>query len=166
MFRIDRQTPDDDAAVEALLDRAFGPGRLEKTSYRFRQGVAAIPELSLVAHDGEAIVGTIRYWPALIGERLRGGVPVLLLGPLAVEPGRQGEGTGDALVRRSLRLARRAGHEVVFLVGDRGYYDRYGFEPAGKRGVVMPDEPKRLLVRELRLGALQGIRGVLCPWKG
>ena len=78
----------------------------------------------------------------------------------------RGEGTGDALVRRSLRLARRAGHEVVFLVGDRGYYDRYGFEPAGKRGVVMPDEPKRLLVRELRLGALQGIRGVLCPWKG
>ena len=51
MFRILRETPDDSAEVEYLLDLAFAPGRTALSSYRLREGVDPVPGLSLIARD-------------------------------------------------------------------------------------------------------------------
>ncbi len=53
--------------VEQMLDFVFGPARYDKASYLFRDGVAPLPELSYVAMLGDEVVGTIRYWPILVG---------------------------------------------------------------------------------------------------
>ena len=156
MLAISHEGPDDGPLIEALLDRAFGPGRLNKTSYRYRDGIPPLAGLSLVARERGVLVGSIRYWPIRLGVQ-----PALLLGPLAIDPARQGQGIGRALTRASLDLAEAAGWRLVFLVGDPGYYVRYGFAVVPDN-VVMPDEsPARLQFRTLAGTALPGEGGVL-----
>jgi predicted N-acetyltransferase YhbS len=133
------QTP----VIEQLLDHAFGPGRQNKTSYRFRDGVAPVQSLARVAMSGEAVVGTIQYWPMRLGRET-----VLLLGPLAVWIGWANQGIGGALMSTSMSAAMTEGWRHVFLVGDLAYYTRFGFEPASPWGISMPNEqPHRLLGR-------------------
>jgi predicted N-acetyltransferase YhbS len=164
MFTITTERPEDGPAIEALLDTAFGPSRDSKVSYRYRDGVAPVAHLKLVARAADdAIIGTIRYWPVLVGAAQK---PALLLGPLAVAAGWQSNGVGGALMRRSLDMAYWARHERVLLVGDYGYYKRFGFRPATPHGIVMPGEnPARLLALPLAAGALEGCAGALQPWR-
>lgn len=161
MFRyiLDFEHPNDRADREHLLDRAFGPGRQTKTSYRFRQGVDPLPELSRVARCQGRLVGTIRYWPIVVED-----APALLLGPVAADPDLKGRGIGRALIRETLSLAAEAGHGLVLLVGDQGYYGPFGFEPAAPSGIWMADEPERLMLKALLPGALDGIAGEVLPW--
>jgi predicted N-acetyltransferase YhbS len=147
-------------AVEILYDRVFGPARLQKASHGFRTGVAALRAFSWIAKDGDRMVGAIRYWPIVIGEARH---PALLLGPLAVLPERAGCGIGSALVGKTLALAKQAGHDLVLLVGDVDYYERFGFVPATPHGFVMPGEkrPERLQVIALQDGILGRVAGAL-----
>ena len=150
-----RETKDDWWEVEALYDLCFAPGREALSSYRLRDGVDPVADLCLVARDeGGIIGGAIRYWPVLVG-----GTQVLLLGPVAVHPTRQGEGLGGVLIRESLAKAQALGWERALLVGDEPYYKRFGFLRI--KGVVMPPptNPERVLARELVAGAWDGVRG-------
>ena len=96
------EQPGDAFAREALLDQVFGPARFRKSSERIRAGRRPADGLALVARDGDRLVGTVRLWHAEAGVS---GTPVLLLGPLAVAPDRQGEGIGAALMRLALHRA-------------------------------------------------------------
>lgn len=159
MFAIRPECAQDAIAIEALLDRCFGTDRRAKVSYRYRDGIPPLSDLSFVA-EGEdgAIVGAIRYWPLRLDRR-----PALLLGPLAIEPERQGRGVGRALVFHSLETAAAQDRRLVFLVGDPPYYARFGFAVA-PAGIVMPDEqPSRLNVRVLDGGAPLPASGTLLP---
>ena len=150
-----RETKDDWWEVEALYDLCFAPGREALSSYRLRDGVDPVAELCLVARDeGGIIGGAIRYWPVLVG-----GAKVLLLGPVAVHPTRQGEGLGGVLIRESLDKSQALGWERVLLVGDEPYYKRFGFLRIN--GVVMPPptNPERVLARALVAGGWDGVRG-------
>ncbi|WP_431855701.1 GNAT family N-acetyltransferase [Azospirillum sp.] len=158
------------AAIESLLDTAFGPDRLSKTAYRLRDGVAPIPELCLVAlgHDdlgNEVLKGTIRYWPVSIGE---GKVPALLLGPIAVDPALQGSGLGSRLIRMTLNKAAAAGHRTALLVGDAPYYQRFGFTRDLTQALQFPGpvDLNRFLGLELVPGALDGASGMVGRWNG
>jgi predicted N-acetyltransferase YhbS len=164
MFSITTERAEDGPAIDALLDRAFGPGRLEKLSYRYREDVAPVAGLSLVARGtAQAVTGTIRYWPVALGGRR---LPALLLGPLAVEPALAGQGIGRALIRQSLDMAEWGRHSRILLVGDQDYYGRFGFAPASKHGIVMPGEdPGRLLALALAAHAFADASGALQPWR-
>ena len=67
-------------ARERLLDAAFGPARVAKTSERLREGRFAAEGLSFVAGENGRLVGTARLWDIAAGL----GRPALLLGPVAV----------------------------------------------------------------------------------
>ena len=56
-YRIVAERAGDAAAIEALLDRAFGAGRRLKRSYSFRDGLASEPALRLVALDPAGALG-------------------------------------------------------------------------------------------------------------
>lgn len=152
------------AAIEALLDRSFGPDRFKKTAYKLREGIAPIPDLGLVAieHDelgNEMVVATIRYWPVTIGGR----VSALLLGPIAVADHLQGSGLGSKLIRMSLNKAAALGHKAVILVGDAPYYVRFGFSRQLTLGMQLPGpvDLDRFLGLELVPGALAGATGMV-----
>lgn len=139
------------AAVEQLLDRAFGADRHRRTAYRLRAGVAALPGLSLAALDDGVLVGSIQCWPvAFAGDDGRA-VPLVLVGPVAVAPERQGGGLGRELMHASLAAAHAAGLDrALMLIGDPDYYGRFfGFSADRTAGWRLPGpvEPHRLLAR-------------------
>jgi predicted N-acetyltransferase YhbS len=151
------------AAIEALLDLAFGLDRHTKTSYRLREGNRAVEGLSFVVREGGlGVTGAISFWPLKIG---KAGSAALLLGPLAVHPGRQAIGIGRALMRKGLETAKMQGHRLVILVGDEPYYGRVGFArvPDGKLIMPGPVDPGRLLYLELVPGALAMVSGLVLP---
>ena len=141
----------DGPAIEGLLDQVFGDRRQSKTSYRYRDGRAPVAALCRVAREDRAIVGSIRYWPVRLEPGAR---PALLLGPLAVDPGRRALGIGKLLVDESLSLASQLGHDLVFLVGDPVYYRRFGFVPAPATFVMPRESPARLMLRILSDGPI------------
>ena len=137
-------------AVERLVDAAFGEARWHKTCQRLRDGQTPIAALSLVALDGEALVGTVRLWAVKAGRRR-----ALLLGPLAVDERARDRGIGTALMEEALRRADAAGEDIVLLVGDAPYYGRFGFLAEAAKGLWLPGpvERDRFLVRSLRASA-------------
>lgn len=165
MFRITSEVPDDVDEVEYLYDLVFAPGRSALSSYRLRDGVKRIPELSLVARDKyDILAGAIRFWPVRIG---KAGDPALLLGPVAVHPTRQGEGLGNLLISESLDRAAKQGWSRIILVGDEPYYRRYGFQRdlAQRLQFPPPTNPERLLAKALTAGAFENVSGLIRKWK-
>jgi predicted N-acetyltransferase YhbS len=150
------ERPGEAAAIDALVERAFGPGRYARAAERLREGNRPIAELSFVAWQGRAAAGCVRLWPIAIGE-----APALLLGPLAVDGAWQGRGLGRALLAHACEAAARAGHALILLVGDEPYYAPFGFAAAPARAVVMPGpvDQRRVLVRALIDGAAEGLSG-------
>lgn len=150
----------DHPAIEHLLDLAFGLSRSAKTSYRLREGNAAVEGLSLVTREaGFGLTGAISFWPLKIGEA---GRDALLLGPLAVHPERQNIGIGRVLMQTGLGKAKTLGHRLIILVGDEPYYARVGFKrvPANQIELPGPVDPDRLLYLELTEGALALAKGL------
>lgn len=155
MFRFEVESKNDWWEVEALYDLCFAPGRTALSSYRLREDVPPVADLSIVARDDLGIVaGAIRYWPVSIGEDV-----ALLLGPVAVHPTHQGEGLGGALIHDSMERAALLGWQRVMLVGDEPYYRRFGFQRLS--GVVMPPptNPDRVLGHGVADGVWDGVTG-------
>lgn len=162
MYQLEEETDADWWEVEALYDLCFAPGRTALSSYRLRDGVDKVAPLCLVLRDEtETLAAVIRYWPVQVG-----GKAVLLLGPVAVHPTRQGEGLGGLLINESLAEAKRLGWERVMLVGDAPYYQRFGFRKL--QGVIMPPptNPDRVLGLDLVRDAWVGVTGQVEKYAG
>ena len=149
-------------AIDRLLDSAFGEARWHKTSQRVRAGRTAVRELSLVALDGQELVGTVRLWRVVAGSRRR---PALLLGPLAVDAHWRSQGIGADLTVEALDRARAAGEQAVLLVGDAPYYARFGFQADKTTGLWLPGpvDRRRFLAHELTPDALKNAAGPVLP---
>lgn len=176
-MEIRAEQPGDASAVEALLDAAFGAERTRKTAYKIREGLAPLPEISLVmtadlapaagqpfyaGADGQRLVAVLRFWPVKLGDNA---APALLLGPLAVQPDLRGQGLGAALMREGLRRAEAAGHRRVVLIGDPAYYARFGFSHTPVAGLTLPahEAPGRFQGLALAEGAFNGLAGPVLP---
>jgi predicted N-acetyltransferase YhbS len=160
-LRFQTERSEDAAAVEALIDRAFGPGRFTKSSERVREFARVRPDLSFcVWHDG-VLVGVVRQYLVEVAGR-----PVIFLGPLAVEEVERKHGAGADLVRHACDAARAAGYGAVLLVGDEAYFRRVGFAAAPAANIRMPGpvDQRRVLLCALTPGGDQGLEGpVLAP---
>jgi predicted N-acetyltransferase YhbS len=158
MITLRHERTADVPARDALLDEAFGKGRLRKTSERLREGRLPAAGLAFVAADGKRVVGTARLWNVAYG-----GQPALLLGPVAVKASCRNRGIGAALVRHAVAEARRLRHRAVMLVGDAPYYSRFGFtaEKTSSLRLQGPFERHRLLALELVPSALDGAEGMV-----
>ncbi len=159
MYRLSEETEADWWEVEALYDLCFAPSRTALSSYRLRDGVPTVAGLCLILRDTDGtLAAAIRYWPAEILAK-NGAEDVLLLGPIAVHPTRQGEGLGGLLINESLAEARRLGWERVLLVGDAPYYGRFGFAKLSGVEMPPPTNPDRILGLALKSGAWDAIAG-------
>ena len=150
-----RETKEDWWEVENLFDLCFAPGREALSSYRLRDDLSPIGKLCfLVRDDTGAVGGAVRFWEVQIG-----GKAVLLLGPIAVHPTRQGEGLGGYLIHESLSIATKAGWSRVMLVGDASYYSRFGFGKLSNVIMPPPTNPERVLGKDLIDGAWHAVAG-------
>lgn len=92
----------------------------------------AEPMISLLAfYKGEA-VGHILFTRAYLdGQQEQ---PLIhILAPLAVKPEFQKKGIGGMLIRRGVELLQEMGSKLVFVLGHKEYYPKYGFEPHATR---------------------------------
>ena len=149
---------EDHPAVYALVQAAFCTARVSDgreqdfvEELRRREGFS----LELAAERDGVLTGHVmltetavprppeeepRYWK------------FLMLAPLSVRLEDRGRGLGGALIREA---AQRAEANAVFLIGDPGYYGRYGFKNAVELGYTnasgVPDQYLLLLALEFRL---------------
>lgn len=157
----------DPGLVEDVLDKAFGPDRHGRTAYAIRAGTDWLPALSFAAFDSaEALVGTIQAWPVALTTPDGRPHPLIMVGPVAILPGRQGQGFGRALMAAQEAALDPAAPLPQVLIGDPPYYSRFGFVEA-PRGWRCPGpwQPERLLVRGASPAVLPP-EGMLGPWPG
>jgi putative acetyltransferase len=80
--------------------------------------------ISLVAEAEKKVVGHIAFSPVTISD---GSLDWYGLGPISVLPELQKQGIGKSLMREGLSLLKTLGAKGCVLVGDPGYYERFGF---------------------------------------
>ncbi|MEP9401548.1 N-acetyltransferase [Sphingomonas sp. VNH70] len=147
----------DPVALEALLDAAFGADRRRRTVYRVRAGLQPIADLSFALIEDGELVGSIQCWPVQLDTDGGGSVPLVMVGPVAVAPPRQGTGIGRRLMERAIAAA--GADAPLMLMGDPDYYRRFGFGAArtARWRLPGPFEPHRLLAR----GAVPDAAGMI-----
>ncbi|CAM4347777.1 N-acetyltransferase [Paenibacillus alkaliterrae] len=134
-INIRAEQPTDAESVFRIHYEAFGEREEEsKMAERVRTSEGYIPELSLIATEGDgSLIGHALFSKAeVVDEDLR--YEVIVLAPIAVKPSHQKQGIGGALIREGLRLAAKHGNSHVFLIGHPSYYPKFGFEPARPHG--------------------------------
>lgn len=155
-------------AVESLLDRVFGGDRHGRTAYAVREGTAPLAELCFGAWHEGAFVGSIQAWPVALAADAGDSDPLVMVGPVAIEPPLQGAGIGRALMAALGEAAERSrdpGAGALMLIGDPEYYGRFGFtdEATGGWRLPGPFEQRRLLARGPAVPAVAGLLGPRQP---
>jgi putative acetyltransferase len=147
------EKPADRKAIRDVVTAAFGT-TAEATLIDHLRNDGDIA-LSLVAEmPGDRIVGHILFSPLTAPFR------ALALAPVAVTPNHQRQGIGSRLIREGLVRAARDGWQGVFVLGDPGYYRRFGFNPELAAGFRCPYAGPYLMVAALN-GTLPAMEGVL-----
>jgi len=138
--------------ISALLDTTFGPDRHARTAYRIRLGMAWLTDLSFAAFDESGgLVGSLQCWPvALRTPDDEAQMPLVMVGPVAVQPAVQHQGIGRALMDRLVETVDTHPREPLMMIGDPDYYGRFwAFSAERTAGWIAPGpvERYRLLVR-------------------
>jgi putative acetyltransferase len=156
------EQPGDRPAIFRVVGDAFGRDDEARLVDALRVSDAFVPELSLVALDGEAIVGHVLFTRVVITDEDASHAG-LALAPVAVAPSHQGKGIGSALIRRGLFDASGLGHDAVIVLGHPEYYPRFGFVPAQGQGIraPFPVNDRSFMALALRPGGLDGVRGIV-----
>jgi len=117
-------TAADMAAIAAFYPRAFP----DEDLVPLVRELLAEPDglLSLTAVVAGDVAGHVIF--TLCGLDTDPGSTVALLGPLAVVPERQRQGIGGALIQAGIDKSGSLGAVAAVVLGDPGYYGRFGFE--------------------------------------
>lgn len=145
------ERPEDASRISQIHYAAFKghpvhPPGSEPVEHRIveRLREAGALAFSRLAEVGGEVVAHIALSPAVVGNDPNGW---FLLGPVGVLPHFQGQGLGSALVRESLRHMRDMGDMGalgVVLVGDPGFYARFGF--ANVPGLIYSGVPDQYVL--------------------
>lgn len=129
MATIRPECPGDAAAIHAIHAASF-PTTDEA---RLVDALRAAGRLcvSLVAVERAQIVGHVAFSPVSVPGTTDG----VGLAPVAVLPGYRRRGVAAQLVREGLAACQRAGYGFVVVLGEPGYYRRFGFAPATRWGL-------------------------------
>lgn len=133
-----RETPQDAAAIDALVMAAFGPGRFAKTAERLRERSALAA--GFCQHEGGRLIGSVRLWSITTGA-----ARAAFLGPIAVDKACRSTGLGGELVRACIEEGRAMGLDGVLLVGDPPYFSRFGFVAAPEAVLPGPVDRRRVM---------------------
>jgi len=124
------ESPADAPAIFAVTEAAFRTAAHSAGTEQFivnalrRAGALAI---SLAAELDGSVIGHVAVSPVTVSDGAPGWYG---LGPISVLPQHQRSGVGSQLMRAALQALRDRGAAGCLLVGDPGYYRRFGFEAA------------------------------------
>ena len=124
---IQPERPDDIEAISTITEMAFRTCPYGEHTEQFiiealrRAGALSV---SLVAELNAQVAGHIAFSPVEISD---GSSNWYALGPVSVVPELQGQGIGQALVNAGLDELRNLEAAGCVLVGESGFYGRFGF---------------------------------------
>lgn len=158
------ERPGDEEALRRLNDDAFGGPAESAIVDALRASGETL--VSLVAEDGDTLVGHVLFSPVTLGT-----VQGMGLGPMAVTPERQRSGIGSRLVELGLSRLREAGCPFVVVLGHPEYYPRFGFLPASELSIrcqwdVPPDVFMILVLDEAAMADVSGTARYLPAFGG
>ena len=136
-----RETNTDDfndiMSVEKL---AFGYDKEAKLVADLLADRSAEPIVSLLAFHNEEAVGHVLFTRAYFDDEQT--QPMMhIMAPLAVKPEYQRQGIGGMLIRAGLEQLRNMGSNLVFVLGHKEYYPKYGFIPGAAQAGYLPPYP-------------------------
>lgn len=126
----------DHASIVRIQRAAFGQPAEAELTLALLDDPTAVPQLSLLAVDGDAPIGHVLFTRV----RIEGhDVLAQILAPVAVLPEHQRRGVGGQLIREGLRILRERDTTLVFVLGHPEYYPKFGFVPdATAQGFAPP----------------------------
>jgi putative acetyltransferase len=134
----------------------YGSGAAEVSIVEsLRRDGAVVAELALVAKDrvaGHAMFSRMTVEPPLCR--------AAALGPVSARVRLQHRGIGTALIRAGIDACAQRGVEAIFVLGDPGYYGRFGFDAAAAAGIRCDHAGPHFQALTLRAGALRGVESV------
>jgi putative acetyltransferase len=130
MMIIRAEEPTDSAGIRNVVEEAFSTLLEARLVDQLRADGNSV--ISLVAADDGRIVGHVQFSNMIAPFRALG------LGPVSVLPSRQRRGIGSRMIRAGLKHAADDGWDGVFVLGDPGYYQRFGFSPERALGFESP----------------------------
>lgn len=138
-MHIRNEAPGDAGAIDSITVEAFREA--PHSSHTEQLIVRALREagtltVSLVAEEDGEIIGHVAISPVAISD---GSVNWYGLGPVSVLPTWQGQGIGTQLMQAALAQLREKGGAGCVLLGDPGYYRRFGFQV--RPGLMLPGVP-------------------------
>jgi putative acetyltransferase len=157
--KIRKEIPKDIPSIYLLNESAFESDAEAKLVNELRTNIEGV--ISLVALDGDNVVGHIMFSPVTIIGSV--GVKLYGLAPMAVDPKLQNNGIGSLLVEAGLKECMSQQVSAVFVLGHPNYYPRFGFRPSNNFGIKSEyDVPADVFMgKELVSGALNSIEGVV-----
>jgi putative acetyltransferase len=155
-----KESPEDIPGIRLVNQLAFDGDYEADVVDLLRQNCPSI--LSLVAKQGEKVVGHLLFSPVRIVQLQGWTVTGMGLGPLAVHPELQGKGIGSALCQEGMLRMASAGHPFVVVLGHPTYYPRFGFTKASTHGIRcafdgVPDEA--FMIRIFEGDTMAGVTG-------
>ncbi len=157
-----QERPEDLAQVHDVVAAAFAQEDEAVLVDRLRGCDEFVPELSLVALDGDTIVGHVLFTRAHVvrGESRH---EVLALAPVSVAPSHQRTGVGSALIDEGHRIAGGLGFRASIVLGHPEYYPRFGYSAAKEFdiGCPFPAPDEAFMALALVEGGLEGVHGIL-----
>ncbi len=140
-FSIRSERPTDAQVIRQVIEAAFATAKhSDGTEGAIVDALRAANALtiSLVAIISDEVIGHVAFSPVMIdGDN----IGWFGLGPVAVKPDLQGQGTGGALILAGLDQLRAAVAKGCVVLGDPNYYRRFGFghDPAIRYEGVPPE---------------------------
>jgi predicted N-acetyltransferase YhbS len=150
-LKIRNELPADASAIESLTIAAFKEAPhtngAEQAIVNALRSAGQLT-LSLVAQEGEEIVGHVAISPVSISD---GSSDWFGLGPVSVLPAYQRRGIGSQLIEATLAELKRRGVGGCVVLGDPAYYARFDFVATPR--LVLPGIPAEYFQALLLNGA-------------
>lgn len=147
-------------AIAAMVQEAF--------TARYGSGDGETALIAALRRDGDVVAELVALEDGLLVGHVMfsrlsvepAGLALAALAPVTARIGSQKRGIGGALIREGHRLCAARGVAAIAVLGDPGYYSRFGYSRELARELESPYSGPHFQALELRPGALAG-----GPWK-
>ena len=147
MVEIRPERPGEADAVERVHAMAFA--QTDESRLVRRLSAEGYTVVSMVAIDGDNVVGHVLFSRLSVPN-----LEAVSLAPIGVVTDRQGQGIGSELIRRGLEACTSLGADAAIVVGEPGYYTRFGFSLGVGEQFKCAWSGPYFLALELRPGAV------------
>ncbi|MDL2297049.1 N-acetyltransferase [Bacteroidales bacterium OttesenSCG-928-B11] len=137
-IQIRETNPNDFENIMTVEKQAFGYDKEARLVADLLADKTAEPIVSLLAFYQDEAIGHILFTRTYFDNQKT--QPMMhILAPLAVKPEYQRQGIGGLLIKAGIEKLREKGSNLVFVLGHKEYYPKYGFLPdAAKLGYFAP----------------------------